>query len=109
MAYFFVFLSLAGFRPLSSLAFRDAMWLLHYSQWQMNNGIGIGLEEGWEGERILLHCFSLPIFISPPHPSCDLFLLLAVLLSENSFIGMEREIDDGRVCTFWGFLFGCGS
>lgn len=54
--------------------------------------------------------FLLPIFISLlPYPSCDLFLLLAVLLSENSFIGMEREIDDGRVCTFWGVLFGCGS
>lgn len=49
--------------------------------------------------------FHLPL----PHSSCDLFLLLAVFLSENSFIGMEREIDDGRVCTFWGVLFGCGS
>ena len=44
--------------------------------------------------------FLFAYFHLPPHPSCDLFLLLAVLLSENSFIGMEREIDDGRVCTF---------
>ena len=26
---------------------------------------GIGLEEGWEGERFLLYCFSLAMFISP--------------------------------------------